>query len=246
MPGFDAKAISPQTRADILAYILEKNDLPPGPEELTPDRGRMRAMPLGERGFEPLFNGRDLSGMKFVLGPSCVAAPEGCAKDVPGDVLRVENGEIRCECHVHGYFYWDRPYKDFTFRYEQKFDRPAGWDPTDPLYFGGTGVLLFIQPPHRVWPRSLEIEGRYYDLGEPFAIGGKGKVTYDHGTRLRVGRPVGEWDAIEIVSRNGTVTTSINGTVVSTFSEHDYPAGAIGIQTEGAPTWWRNIRVRVE
>jgi len=39
---------------------------------------------------------------------------------------------------------------------------------------------------------------------------------------------------------------SINGTVVSTFSDHNYPAGPIGIQTEGALTWWRNIRLRAE
>jgi hypothetical protein len=246
MPGFDNKAISPQVRADILAYILERNDLPAGEEELTPDAGRMKAMPLGERGFEPLFNGRDFSGLKFVIGPNCLAAPDGCAKPTPGNVLRVEDGEMRCECNVHGYFYFDRTFKDFTFRFEQKFELPPDWDPNDPLYFGGTGVLLFIQPPHRVWPRSVEIEGRYYDLGEPLAIRGKGKVSYDHKTRLRVGRPVGEWDQIEIVSRAGTVTTSINGIVVSTFTDHDYPAGFIGVQTEGAVTWWRNIRIKPE
>ena len=64
--------------------------------------------------------------------------------------------------------------------------------------------------------------------------------------RMRAARPVGEWDAIEIVSRNGTVQTFVNGTLVSTFSEHDYPAGQIGMQTEGAPVVWRNLRVKAE
>jgi mono/diheme cytochrome c family protein len=246
MPAFDTKAISEQSRADILAYILENNDLPAGDEELAPDPARMKAMLLGERGFESLFNGRDFAGIRFVLGPNCTAAPEGCGKLSPGEVVRVENGEIYCECNVHGYFYWDKPYKDFVLRFEQKFVRPASWDPEDRLYFGGTGVLLFMQPPHRVFPRSLEIEGRYYDLGEPFAIQGKGKVSYDHPARMRAARPVGEWDAIEIVSKNGTVQTSVNGTLVSTFSEHDYPAGQIGMQTEGAPVVWRNLRVKAE
>ena len=246
MPAFNTKAISAQTRADIVAYILENNDLPSGAEELIPDPARMKSMLLGERGFDSLFNGQDFSGIRFVIGPNCTAAPDGCGKSSPGDVLRVENGEIRCECHVHGYFYWDKPYKDFVFRFEQKFIRPVDWDLEDRLYFGGTGVLLFIQPPHRVFPRSLEIEGRYYDLGEPFAIQGKGKVVYDHDARMRAARPVGEWDAIEIVSRNGTVQTFVNGALVSTFSEHDYPPGLIGMQTEGAPVSWRNLRVKVE
>ena len=246
MPAFDTNSLTPQTRVDILAYILERNDLPAGDTELTPDTGVMKSMMLSEAGFEPLFNGRDFSGFNFVIGPNCAPAPDGCGKTDPGDVLWVENGEIRCACNVHGYFYWEDIYEDFTFRFEQRLERPAEWDPADRLYFGGTGALVFIQKPHRVFPRSLEIEGRYFDLGEPFPIGGKADITYDHDARMRAGRPVGEWDAIEIASRDGVVRTSINGTLVSTTSEHDYPAGQLGMQTEGAPVAWRNLRIKVE
>lgn len=246
MPAFDTKGITAQTRADILAYILQNNDLPAGPNELTTNTSLMKSMMLNEPGFESLFNGKDFTGFKFVIGPNCTPAPAGCGKTEPGTVLRVEDGEIRCVCNVHGYFYWDKPYQNFTFRFEQKFERPADWDAGDPLFFGGTGALIFIQPPHRAFPRSIEIEGRYFDLGEPFPIGGKGTITYDHAARLKAGRPLGEWDAVEIVSQGGTVRTSINGTLVSTVSAHDYPAGPIGMQTEGAPVSWRNLRVRTD
>jgi cytochrome c len=246
MPAFDTKSVSAQMRTDIVAYILEANDVPAGHVELTPDPVQMKSLILGERGFESLFNGKDISGLRFVVGPNCTAAPDGCGKLSPGDMITIENGELRCECNVHGYFYWDKAYKDFTFRFEQKFERPEGWDPEDKLYFGGTGALIFIQPPHRVFPRSLEIEGRYFDLGEPYPIQGKGKVSYDHEARMRAATPVGGWDLVEIASKDGVVKTSVNGVLVSTFTEHDYPAGQIGMQTEGSPVSWRNLRIKAE
>jgi quinoprotein glucose dehydrogenase len=247
MPAINTKAISEQTRADILAYILENNGLPAGDEELTPHAGRMKNMVLGEAGFEPLFNGKDFTGIKFVMGTNCTAQPVGCGKLEPGDTLKAEDGEIRCNpCNIFGYFYWPKKYQNYTFRFEQKFIRPADWDAEDMLYFGGTGALIFIQEPHRVYPRSIEIEGRHYDLGEPYAIGGKGTIKYDHEARLRAGRRVGEWDSIEIASKDGTVTTSINGVVVSTISQHDYPPGMIGMQAEGGPVAWRNLRIKAE
>lgn len=247
MPAFNTKSISEQVRADILAYILENNDLPAGDEELTPEPARMKNMILGEKGFQSLFNGKDFTGMKFVVNPNCTAQPDGCGQAVPSpDLIHVENGEIVCQCNVHGYFYWDKPYGDFTFRFEQKFEKPADWDPSDKLYFGGTGALIFITPPHRTFPRSVEIEGRYYDFGEPFLIGGKGKVQYDHGAWMKVATPVGAWDKVEIASKAGVVKTYINGALVSTLSDHDYKPGPIGMQLEGAPVRWRNLRVKVE
>ena len=247
MPAFNTNSISEQVRADITAYILENNDLPAGDEELTPDAVRMKNMILGEKGFESLFNGKDLTGMKFVVNPNCTAQPDGCGSVAPSpDLIHVENGEIVCQCNIHGYFYWDKPYGDFTFRFEQKFEKPADWDADDKLYFGGTGALIFIAPPHRTFPRSVEIEGRYYDFGEPFLIGGKGKVEYDHDAYMKVATPVGSWDKVEIASKAGVVKTYINGALVSTLSQHDYKPGPIGMQLEGAPMRWRNLRVKVE
>ena len=247
MPAFNTKSISEQMRADITAYILENNDLPAGDEELTPDAVRMKNMILGEKGFESLFNGKDLTGMKFVVNPNCTAQPDGCGSVAPSpDLIHVENGEIVCQCNIHGYFYWDKPYGDFTFRFDQKFEKPADWDADDKLYFGGTGALIFIAPPHRTFPRSVEIEGRYYDFGEPFLIGGKGKVEYDHDAYMKVATPVGSWDKVEIASKAGVVKTYINGALVSTLRQHDYKPGPIGMQLEGAPMRWRNLRVKVE
>ena len=250
MPAFNTKAISPQTKADIVAYLLESNGKPAGPDEMTADTEAMKSMMLNEPGFEPLFNGKDFSGIKFVLGPGCEAAPVGCAKSEPSDILWVENHAIKCVCNVHGYWYYaGKKYHDYTLRFDQRFWRPADWSEAedDELFMGGGGVLLFINEPHRVWPRSIEIEGRHRDFGEPIAIGGKAKYTYDIKAKERANHKIGEWDSVEIVSKNGQVQTFMNGILLTTISEHDYTEpGYIGFQVEGGPMDFRNVRARPE
>ena len=249
MPAFNTKAISPKSKADIVAYLLEANGKPAGPDELTDDTEAMKSMMLNEPGFESLFNGKDFSGIKFVLGPGCTPAPAGCGKSDPGNIVYVEHRMIRCECSVHGYLYFaQRKYRDFTLRFDHRLWRPADWTSAedDSLFMLGGGVLLFIND-HRVWPRSIEVEGRRRDFGDIVAIAGKAKYTYDNVAKERANRPVGEWDSVEIVSRNGEVKTYLNGTLVTTISEHDYKdAGFIGFQVEGGPTDFRNIRIKPE
>lgn len=250
MPAFNTNAIPPQTKADIVAYILEANGKPAGPDELTSDTDAMKSMMLNEPGFETLFNGKDFSGIKFVLGPGCVAAPVGCAKSDPANIVYVENRTIKCECSVHGYLYFaQKKYRDFTLRFDQRLWRPADWTSSedDALFMLGGGVLIFINEPHRVWPRSIEVEGRRRDFGDIVAIAGKAKYTYDNAAKERANHKVGEWDSVEIVSKNGEVKTYLNGTLLTTISEHDYKdPGFIGFQVEGGPTDFRNVRIRPE
>ena len=249
MPAFDTNAITPQTRADITAYILQANGLPAGSTTLRPDPDAMRMMMLNEPGFARIFNGRDFTGMGFVLGPNCQAQPLGCARTDPDGVLWVENGMIACACNVHGIWYTEKKYLNFTLRFDFKFERPPHWgDADDTLFSGGGGYLLFMGDPTRGgYPRSLEIEGRLRDLLAVFAIGGKATYTYDPEAMRRAVNPLGEWNAIEIVSSDGQVTASVNGVVTTRIAEHDYTEpGHLGFQAQGAKMYWRNLRISVE
>jgi hypothetical protein len=93
---------------------------------------------------------------------------------------------------------------------------------------GGGGFLLLIHDDYRVWPKSIEGEGRWRDMMDIFFIGGgKAKFTYDNSAKIRAARSRWEWND-------------------STITEHNYQAGHIGMQMEGSATEWRNIRVRAE
>ena len=250
MPAFDTNAISPQMRADITAYILQQNGLPAGKEMLRPDPDAMRMMMLNEPGFERVFNGKDFSGVKFVLGPNCLPQPAGCARTDPAGVVWVENGTIACACNVHGIWYGEKKYLNFTLRFDFKFERPADWsdDADDTLFSGGSGYLIFMGDPSAGgYPRSIEIEGRFRDLLSVFAIGGQAKYDYQPDLMRRAVKPLGQWNTVEIVARNRTVTASVNGVVATRISEHNYTEpGYIGFQTQGAKMYWRNIRIRPE
>ena len=250
MPAHNTRSITEQQRVDITAYILQANGLPAGDAEIPVDTDAMRLMMLNEPGFERIFNGKDFSGWSIVLGPDCLPAPAGCGRNEPLDVLRVENETIVCECHIHGYFYTDKKYKNFTLRFETRFERPTFFAPEDDdeLFSGGSGYLIHADVDSPGYPKSIEVEGRHRDLLEFFLIGGPGQAgEVDLEAKRRAIRPLGQWNTIEISSEDGHVRTELNGVPVSSVETdvYDY-AGHIAFQTQGAKMYWRNIRIRVE
>ena len=69
----------------------------------------------------------------------------------------------------------------------------------------------------------------------------------DTDARKQVVHPVGQWNIVEIVSKNGQVWNYLNGVLVSQVSHHEYTdPGYIGFQSEGAKIYWRNIRIKEE
>jgi S-disulfanyl-L-cysteine oxidoreductase SoxD len=249
MPGFGNESISQNTRADIIAHILERNGFPAGKTELKPDVEAMGQMMLNEPGFEHVFNGRDFTDINFVLGTRCGPEPGGCARTEPADTLKVMPGGILyCKCDLHGYWYYAaKKLLNFTVRFQHKFVKPEGWVGDEDLYMGGGGWLMFIQSENmRGFGKSIEIEGRVRDMADIFFLGGgKGKYTYDNAAKTEAVKPF-DWNDIEIVSKGGQVKTYVNGVLSSTITEHDYPAGFFGMQVEGSPTEWRNIRIKPE
>ena len=248
MPQNDTTSVTPQGKADIVAYILRANGFPPGPNELSADPEPMKSMMIGESGFQPIFNGRDFTGIKFILGPGCRPAPVGCGKTDPGSVVRVENGMIACACNVHGIWYTEQKYLNFTLRFDYRFEPPAGWDATrdNDIYQGQGGYFVLVQDPtgRRASDRAVAFDGRHFDvLHPPFAA----NAIEDHEARLRVNKPLGEWNSVEIISKNGSVKAFLNGALISTVPEHPIKQpGHIVFQIQGAPMYWRNLRIRPE
>lgn len=248
MPTYDAHSVSQQAKADITAYVLQANGFPPGSVDLTTDTEAMKSMMIGESGFTPIFNGRDFTGIKFILGPGCRPAPFGCGKSDPGSVVWVEDATMACSCHVHGYWYTEQRYLNFTLRFDYKFKRPPDWDATrdNAIYQGQSGYMLFVpdMTVRRPLEKAVVFDGRNFDvLHAPFA----GNAVEDHEARLRVNKPLGEWNSVEIIAKNGVVKASLNGVLITTIPEHAArEPGHIAVQIQGAPMYWRNIRIRPE
>ena len=57
-------------------------------------------------------------------------------------------------------------------------------------------------------------------------------------------RPVGQWNSLRVVNRNGTVTTYINGALIAQGTHKFTEPGYVVVQMEGGPMRWRNIRIK--
>ena len=244
-PAYDARGLSTQEYLDITAYIMRVNGLPAGKQELKDDLNAMRNMTL-EKGFTRLFNGRDLSGWGFVLGPNCKPRPEGCAQTVPGTTYRVEDGMIFSTGRPHGYMYTQNKYKDFDLRLEYRYKPYPGME-SDSDFYGNSGILLFITE-HQVWPRMLEVQLKAKDEGRMFGISAKVVSTpVDELVRKQAKNPTGQWNAIRLVSQGGQIKCYLNGILLSTVTEYEFKEpGHIAFESESGEIYFRNVRIKEE
>ena len=157
--------------------------------------------------------------------------------------------EFPCTGKPKCYLHTKSPYGDGTLRFDYRFEP----DPkvTDPVKLAAhnTGVLLFIQEPHAIWPKSIEVQGKHSEMGQLRPNGTKEEieqlkvVSEDHPeVRESARKPVGEWNSIEIVTKAGAITASINGQVVAVGEPGELKSGLIGLQAEGHRLRYRRLR----
>jgi hypothetical protein len=181
-------------------------------------------------GFVKLFNGKDFTGWVKV----------GADKTDPWSI---QDGVIVCTGKPNGYLRTEKNYRNYVLRYDWMYKRPANLK--DEKSFGGnSGCLVHIQLPDKVWPKCVEVQGMNREHAKIFALGGaKGKYSDDDGARWKALRPVGEWNTTEIISKDGMLTSKINGVQIATGSG-TLTEGPIGFQSEGAEIHFRNFLIR--
>ena len=181
-----------------------------------------------EPGFEPLwFPGERYDGKyRSQLGRD-------------GDVMNFRLYEGR------GYIYTEHPFKDFTLRYEYRFPHAADLSDEEQRKCN-TGLLVFITGEHTVWPRCLEVQGRWDDTAQikSNARDVTVEATLDEPARDAARKPPGEWNAVEVVSEGGGLTVTLNGVEVSRSEPTELRGGPLGFQAEGYDVEFRNVRIR--
>lgn len=168
------------------------------------------------------------------------------AKD-PKDavVWQAAGNGFDCFGKPRGYLYSKQSYDNFTLKFDYRFRRPADLK-NDAEYKGNTGLLVYINEPHKQWPVSLEVQGKYTEMASVKANGGAkdAVIQDDDAARQTARKPVGEWNRIEVTSKDGVLTTSINGTKICTNEAGELKSGLIGFQAEDFEVQFRNLRVR--
>lgn len=181
-----------------------------------------------------LFNGHDLTGWVF----------RGKTPDAPNPFF-VRDGVLCCKGQPVGYLRTEKKYTNFTLKLQWRW--PTGSKP------GNNGVLLRIQDGEHyfgnTWPKSIEAQLMNQSAGDIFTIGefplktGRNKGRYTPKLHPSNEKPQGEWNEYEITMQGGQLKIVVNGVLQNEGTDAAVVPGYIGLQSEGAPIEFRNIRI---
>ena len=181
-------------------------------------------------GWTPLFNGKDLKGLKVQFNDKDKGAEPEKTFTIKEEALFV-TGKPTC------YIYTDKSYKNYVLTYDWRF--PEGSSPDS-----NSGCLVHIQLPHKVMPKCVEPQGRYRDHGKIFFIGFKAEAKFDEDAHKKALKPMGQWSTTEVTAKeDGTVTVKLNGIPVSSCKT-ELKEGPIGFQSEGYEVHFKNIKLK--
>jgi len=161
--------------------------------------------------------------------------------------FKIKDGILECTGKPSGYVYTEKIYRNYILEADLMFVRPEGL--TNYQEFrGNSGILAHVSPGEgiKVWPRSIEVQGYNRQMARILPIPRDLDCPYvsDFDAIDRVRRPIGQWNRMRIETDGNRMTVHLNGTLISTISGGELSEGQIAWQSEGAPTRWRNIRIK--
>jgi len=188
-----------------------------------------------EKGFEPVFNGRDLSGW------------EG-----PVENYEVKDGAVVCKPGKGGTIFTKDEYSDFVARME--FKLPPGGNNGLAIRYPGKGDTAYVGM------CELQVLDDNYDK-----VKGKIDPRQAHGSAYGMAaahrgyhHPVGEWNFQEVTVKGSKIKVELNGNVIldtdlanikefmanSPHPGKDRKSGHFGLAGHSDPVAFRNLRIK--
>ena len=190
------------------------------------------ASAAAEEGWISLFDGQSLKGWKAVFVPKDKDAD-------PAKSFVIEDGTLKIKGFPTGYLHTEEKFENYVIRYEWSFPKEQPEKTTL-----NTGLLVHIQEPHVVMPKSVEPQGRLMDHGKIFFIKVKGTHQFDAEAHKKASKPQGEWNVTEATcAADGTVSVKLNGILVDT-GKTELTSGPVGFQSEGSEFHIRKVEVK--
>lgn len=193
----------------------------------------------GTDGFKPLFNGKDLAGWVNV----------NCAPDtwsVTGE------GVIHCTGQPTGALRTERQYENFILELDWRHLKSGG----------NAGIFIWAGPEAAEgvpFLRSIEVQVLDNGHGSSDSHTTHGDVFAIHGSTMKpFGRSRGmrsfpseersksspEWNHYRIECNDGVIRLSVNGKEVSGGEDCVWRKGYIGLESEGSPVEFRNLKLK--
>jgi hypothetical protein len=181
-----------------------------------------------------LFNGKDLTGWRIYLDK------KDQSKDPAKYFTAEAGGVLKINGKVLGMIFTEKSFSNYSLSFDWLY--PEGSTPES-----NSGALIHLQPPFdKIFPPSLEPQGRYKDHGKIFPMAGVKAENnqFDQEALNKVLKPIGQWNSTEILCKaDGSVVVKVNGTPVSSCTSK-LKEGPIGFQSEGHEIHLRNIHLK--
>lgn len=190
-------------------------------------------LPRGAHATDPLalFNGTDLAGWTYHLDK------EGAKME---DTWSVKEGVLHCTGSPAGYLRTTSSHKNYQLTVEWRW----------PGKGGNNGVLVHVQKPDTVWPKSIEAQLEHGNAGDIWVIGGATFKEHEGVAGRRVAKqevstekPLGEWNTYTIIAKEDTLRLYVNGVLQNVATECSLSEGYIGLQSEGRPIEYRKVEL---
>jgi hypothetical protein len=195
-----------------------------------------------DRGFVTIFDGKSVDGWEIIIEPG--DSPD---KKLRQDAFYLENGTLACKGYGYHWFRYKEPLSDCVLRLEFKVAKDTN-----------SGICLRSQKKGTPPTTGFEIQIAD-DVGKDPHKHGTGAI-YDVVTPMyNAGKPVGEWNEMEITVKGSLVVVVLNGLKVidTDFSKLTKPVGKfdfayanmprtgyLALQDHWTPIWYRNIRLK--
>ncbi len=159
----------------------------------------------------------------------------------PQDVFSFNNGILIVGKATPGYIRTKKAYKNYTLNVEWRWTKKLG----------NSGVLLHIQKNDTVWPVCYQVQQRADAAGDIICMNGfwakectdKVKFTVPK-MQASNERALGEWNSMEVISKNGTLTVKINNLLQNKITGLTKKKGFIGFQCEGTEMEFRKLIIK--
>lgn len=157
---------------------------------------------------------------------------------IANQVFSFENNILKVGSSTAGYIRTKKSYSNYTLELEWRWNKKVG----------NSGVLVHIQSKDSIWPVCFQIQQKANAAGDIICMNGlnanecvdKVKFTIPKMTDSNE-KQTGEWNSMKVISKNGTLTVYINGTLQNKATGLTAKKGYIGFQGEGTEMEFRNL-----
>jgi len=194
---------------------------------------KVRDLSVAMPGQIALFDGKDMNQWTFFLNDNGKFE----------DVWSIAEGNIACKGNPVGYIRTKEKFQNFVLKLNWRFS-PITKKP------GNSGVLVHVQAPDKVWPKSIEAQlqsgsaGDFWNIEEMKMTTDTARLKGRNTKHLRANeQPIGLWNEYEIIVDHGNITLNVNGETLNSATGVEDIAGYIALQSEGAEIHFNNVRL---